>query len=144
MAVAWGLVVVVASVVCWGGQLWSWLAPRSAARIGLADSEEEVDPVFWFDGRGEALWDVCSLWVMPVAGVLLIADHDWWSYFGLVGGGAYVYFAGRGIAVRSVMRRHGIRIGSPESVRVGLFALALWGMIGLITIVAAAASLDPA
>ena len=143
MDVAWGLVVVVASTVCWGGQLWSWFAPSSAARAGLADAEDDVDTTFWLDARGEALWDLCTLWVMPVAGVLLVAGHDGWPYFGLVGGGAYLYFAGRGIAVRLIMRRHDVRIGNPSSVRVGLIALALWGSIALITIGAAIASLEP-
>jgi len=143
MAVAWGLVVVLTSTMCWGGQLWSWFAPKSAARAGLIEAEDEVDPTFWLDARGEALWDLCSLWVMPVAGVLLVVGHDWWSYFGLIGGGAYLYFAGRGIVVRLVMRRHEVRIGNPSSVRVGLIALSLWGSIAFITIGAAIASLEP-
>jgi hypothetical protein len=144
MAVVWGIVVVLTSVVCWGGQVVSWFAPRRAARLGLADSEGEVDPTFWLDGRGEALWDVCSLWVLPVAGVLLIAGHDGWAYFGLVGGGAYVYFAGRGIVVRSVLRIRQVRIGGVETIRVALVALAVWGVVGLVTIGAAIAALEPA
>jgi hypothetical protein len=143
MAVAWGLVVLITSAVAWGGQLWSWFAPTSAARMGLAEAEEEVDPTFWLDARGEALWDLCNLWVMPVAGVLLIVGHDWWSYFGLIGGGMYLYFAGRGIVVRLVLRRHDVRVGSPSSVRVGLIALAVWGSIALVTIGAAIVSLEP-
>ncbi len=143
MAVAWGLVVLITSAVAWGGQMWSWFAPTSAARIGLTEAEEEVDPTFWLDGRGEALWDLCTLWVMPVAGVLLVVGHDWWSYFGLIGGGMYLYFAGRGIVVRLVLRRHDVRVGNPSSVRVGLIALAVWGSIALITIGAAIVSLEP-
>ena len=142
MATAWGLVVLITSAVCWGGQMWSWFAPRSAARIGLMEAEDQVDRAFWFDARGEALWDLCTLWVMPVAGVLLVAGHEGWAYFGLVGGGAYLYFAGRGIVVRLVLRHHDVRIGNPGSLRVGLVALALWGAIALITISAAIAALE--
>lgn len=142
MGVAWGLVVVITSTVCWAGQLWSWFAPRSAARVGLTEAEDDVDQTFWLDGRGEAFWDLCTLWVMPVAGVLLVAGHDRWSYFGLIGGGAYLYFAGRGIVVRLVLRRHDVRIGNPSSVRVGVVALALWGSIAVITIGAAIVSLE--
>ena len=96
--------------------------------------------VFWLDSRGEALWDVVILWTMPVAGGLLIVDHGWWPYFGLVGGGSYLYFAGRGIAVRRLLRRGGVRIGSEANVRVGLAALAIWGVMALVTIVAAVVS----
>jgi len=143
MATAWGLVVIITSVVCWGGQLWSWFAPRSAARVGLIEAEDQVDRTFWLDARGEALWDLCTLWVMPVAGVLLVMGDDWWPYFGLIGGGAYVYFAGRGIVVRLIMRRNAVRIGNSSSVRIGLIALALWGSIALITIGAAVTALEP-
>ena len=79
---------------------------------------------------------------MVVAGALLIADDSAWPYFGLIGGGTYAYFAGRGIAARLVMRRRGIRIGTPQNVGVGLTALALWGVMALITIVAAIVALE--
>ena len=142
MNIAWGVVVIVLSLVCWGGQFVALLAPRRAAELGLAEAESQVDHVFWLDGRGEALWDVAILWTMPVAGGLLIADHGWWPYFGLVGGGSYLYFAGRGIAVRRLLRRNAVRIGSEANVRVGLAALAIWGVMALVTIVAAVVALE--
>lgn len=142
MNIAWGVVVIVLSVVCWGGQVVSWCWPRRAVEWGLAEAESEVERVFWLDGRGEALWDLAILWTMPVAGVMLVADHDWWPYFGLVGGGSYLYFAGRGIVVRLLMRRQRVRIGSPSSVAVGLTALAAWGAMAVITVVAAIVALE--
>lgn len=141
LAVLWGLVVAVLSLVCWGGQLLSFLAPQSAVRFGLTEDEAEVEPVFWADARGEALWDILTLWSMAVAGLLLIAGRDAWAYFGLVGGGAYLYFAGRGIIVRLTMKRRGLRIGSASSVRVGLAALAIWGVTATVTIIAAIVTL---
>ena len=142
MNIAWGVVVIVLSMVCWGGQLISVLAPRRAAELGLADTESQVDRTFWLDSRAEALWDVVILWTMPVAAGLLIVDHRWWPYFGLVGGGSYLYFAGRGIAVRLLLRRRGVRVGSEADVRVGLAALAIWGAMAVVTIVAAVVALD--
>ncbi len=127
-----------------GGQLWSWFAPRTAARLGLTESESDVDPIFWLDARGEALWDLSILWTMPAAGVMLIAGVDRWPYLGLIGGGSYLYFAGRGIVVRSVMRRHDVRIGKPDTIRIGLAALAVWGTIALVTIAASIVALEQA
>ena len=132
----------VLSLVAWGGQLVAVVAPKRAGDLGLADVESDVDRVFWLDGRGEALWDVAILWTMPVAGGLLIAGHGWWPYFGLIGGGSYLYFAGRGIAVRRLLRRNAVRIGSEANVRVGLAALAIWGVMALVTIVAAVVALE--
>lgn len=74
---------------------------------------------------------------MVAAGVLLIADRAAWPYFSLVGGGMYLYFGGRGITTRLAMARRGLRIGAPESVRIGVAFLAIWALMALITIVAA-------
>ena len=40
----------------------------------------------------------------------------------------YLYFAGRGIIVRRVMQQRGIRIGTPETLKVANIFLALWGL----------------
>ena len=52
----------------------------------------------------------------------------------LIGGGMYLYFAGRGILVRRVMQRRNIRIGKPETLKMIYFFLALWGLVAAITI----------
>jgi len=141
MQVAAGIVVLVLSLLCWGGQTIAWLRPATAVRLTLMEAEDDVEPLYWADIRGEAVWDALSLWTMVVAGILLIADNQAWAYFGLVGGGMYVYFAGRGISARLTMQRGGFRIGAHASVKVGYTFLAIWGLMGLVTIVAAIAAL---
>jgi hypothetical protein len=141
MAIAWGILVIVLSLLCWGGQTIAWLAPDAAARWNLMEAEDDVEPTYWADIRGEAPWDALTLWTLVVAGVLLVLDRSTWAYFGLVGGGMYVYFAGRGILTRMVMQRRGLRIGAPKNVQLGFTMLAVWGVTGLITIVAAVAAL---
>ena len=136
-----GAVITLLALLAWGGQAISWLAPDRAARWGLAEAEEDVEPTFWADIRGEAAWDAVSLWTLVAAGVLLIVDQPAWAYFGLVGGGMYLYFAGRGILTRIEMQRRGLRIGSPASVRTGMIALAVWGVTALVVIVAAVRAL---
>jgi hypothetical protein len=140
--VVWGVVVVALSMLAWGGQALSWLAPTIAVRWKLMEAEDDVEPTFWADARAEALWDTLTLWTMAAAGALLIADVDAWAYFGLVGGGMYLYFGGRGILARAAMARRGLRIGSPQSVRVGVFFLAMWAVMALVTIVAAIVSIE--
>lgn len=67
--------------------------------------------------------------------LLLVLNNPVWVYFGLVGGGMYLYFAGRGTLVRRLMQQHGIRIGTPETLRVGYIFLTLWGIAAVIAIV---------
>jgi len=141
MGIVWGIVLIVLSLLGWGGQAISWIAPAAAARWSLTESEESVEPVYHADVRGEALWDTLSLWTLLVAGLLLIFDSPGWAYFGLIGGGMYLYFAGRGILTRLEMQRRGFRIGEPRNVGAAYWMLAIWGVVAVITIVAAIAAL---
>jgi hypothetical protein len=142
MSVLWGAVVVLLSLLSWGGQALSWLAPTIAVRWKLMEAEDDVEPTFWADVRAEALWDTLTLWTMVVAGVLLIADVNAWAYFGLVGGGMYLYFGGRGILARATMARRGLRIGSPQNVRLGYIFSAVWAAMAILSIVAAVVSIE--
>lgn len=141
MHIIWGIVLVVVSLLAWVGQAIVWLAPDTGVKLTLSEPEDQVEPAYWADIRGEAPWDAVTLWTLVVAGVLLILDNPAWAYFGLVGGGAYVYFAGRGIFTRTAMQRRGFRIGAESNVKLGYTFLAIWGIMALITIIAAVVAL---
>jgi len=141
MQVLWGGIVVLLSMLAWGGQFVAWVAPKTAARYSLIEPEDSVEPSYWADIRGEAPFDFITLWTMVVAGVLLIFDVKAWAYFGLVGGGMYVYFAGRGVFTRVALQRRGFRVGSPHNLKLGYAMLVIWGLMGLITIAAAVVAL---
>lgn len=142
MNIAWGIVVVLLSLLAWGGQGLSFVSPDRAVSWNLMESEDQVEPAFSADGRGEALWDSFTLWTMVVAGVLLIADVSAWAYFGLVGGGMYLYFGGRIIFTRMAMQRRNLRIGTPENIRLGYLFGAIWAAMALVTIIAAIVSIE--
>ena len=131
------VVVLLLGLLAWLGQTLVATAPSWAAALGLAESPAEVDPVFLADLQAEAVWDTLSLWTLPTAAALLLLGEPAWAGFGLVGGGTYIYFAGRGIAQRLVMQRRNMRIGSPSVVRTALVFLGLWGLAGAATIAAA-------
>ena len=142
MNIIWGAILIIFTLIlCWLGQVINASLPTLAARLGVTEPESDVDPTFFVDGRGEAIWDALILWTLPVAGILLILNSPWWAYFGLVGGGMYLYFAGRMIVVRLAMQRRGIRIGKPETVKLYNAVLTLWGLIGVVTIIMAVAAL---
>lgn len=137
----WGVVVLALSLLAWGGQILSWLAPERAVRLGLMEPQDRVEPTYWADIRGEAPFDFITLWTMVAAGVLLILDNSTWAYFGLVAGGMYVYFAGRGVFTRAAMQRRGFRIGSPVNLKLVYTMLVVWGLMGLIVIAASVVAL---
>lgn len=142
MAIAWGTLLVLLTVLAWVGQVMSWVAPRAAVRLGLMESPDDVEPVYAADTRGEAAWDALTLWTLPLAGVLLVLGVDTWAYFGLLGGGMYLYFAGRGISTRRVLRSSGYRVGIESSVRVAFVMLSIWGIAAAVTIGAAVVALS--
>lgn len=141
MNIIWGIILFIISSIGYFGQAITAFSPRTATKLGLTEPESDVDPAFYADVRGEAFWDTAILWTLPVAGVLLVLNRPVWVYFGLVGGGMYLYFAGRGIVVRRVMQRRGIRIGIPETLKVIYIFLALWGLAAVITMVMAISAL---
>jgi hypothetical protein len=137
MRIIWGILLTVISALGWVGQVITVFWPKTAMRLGFCEPENDVDPVFFADGRGEAIWDTFILWTLPVAGVLLILAQPLWAYFGLVGAGTYLYFAGRGLVVRATMRRRGIRIGRQQTLLVANIFLFLWGLAAVVTVVLA-------
>ncbi len=141
MNIIWGIILTIISSIAYLGQLITAFWPKTAAKLGLTEPEGEVDSTFYADMRGEAFWDAVILWTLPVAGVLLILNNQLWPYFGLIGGGMYLYFAGRGIIVRRVMQQRNIHIGTPDSLKVPYIFLTLWGLAAVVTIAMAIATL---
>lgn len=137
MNIIWGAILTIFSLLGWLMQAITVLSPKAATRLGLTEPESDVDPAFYADVRGEAYWDTIILWILPVAGILLLLNNTLWAYFGLVGGGMYLYFAGRGILTRLAMQRHGIRIGMPKTLTAIYIFLILWGLIAVVTIIMA-------
>ena len=138
----WGIVLIVFTLIGWLGQVISLISPKAAARLGVSEPETDVDPVYWADIRGEALWDSLVLWTLPVAGILFLLDNKLWIHFGLVGGGMWLYFAGRAILTRVTLQRRGIRIGMPKTLAINYTFIVTWGLIATVTIFKAAAALS--
>jgi len=141
MNLIWGAVLIIFTLLGWLGQVITAFSPKVAVKLGLTEPESDVDPTFYIDVRSEAIWDTIILWTLPAAGILLLLNNTLWAYFGLVGGGMYLYLAGRGILVRLAMHRRGIRIGKPGTLKMYYMFLTLWGLIAVVTIIMAVAAL---
>jgi hypothetical protein len=118
MDIIWGILLIVFGLIAWGGQILSALRPRFAEKLGLMEPKADVDIAFYADTRGEAKWDSITLWSLPLAGVLIILNNPSWIYFGMVGGGIYLYFAGRAIFTRLELKKRSIRIGKPQLLKI--------------------------
>jgi len=135
--IIWGAILTGLTLVAWIGQVIYAISPKLGAQLGLGEAESNVDPVFYIDARGEAIWDSLIIWTLPVTGLLLMFNNPLWVYFGLIGGGSYLYFAGRSLTTRLLMQRRNIRIGTSNNIKTGNIFVVLWGLAAVITIVMA-------
>ena len=60
MNLIWGAILIIFSLLCWVGQTISTFSPKVATRLGLTEPESDVDPTFYADVRGEAIWDTMA------------------------------------------------------------------------------------
>jgi hypothetical protein len=104
------------------GQLVSVVNFPLAQRLGLQEKPGTADPLFSRLELATARWDLVSLWVLPMAGILMLVDHSWWPVFALIGGGAWADAGGREAVKVLALRQHGVGVGTPKESR-----LALWG-----------------
>lgn len=141
MNMFWGIFLLIISSIAYFGQVVAAFWPETAVKLSLTEPKSEVDPTFYADVRGEAYWDVVILWPLPLAGILLLLNNPNWSILGLIGGGIYLYFAGRGIITRRIMQRQDIKIGSSETLKVNYAFLVVIGLAALVTIVMAISKL---
>ena len=65
MNLAWGITLVILCGFAWIGQIISAIWPARAAALGIRESVDDVDPAFYADAGGEALWDIAILWILP-------------------------------------------------------------------------------
>jgi hypothetical protein len=56
MNLIWGIILVSVTLKCWIGQIIIALSPKVATKIRIAEKESDVDPTFFADMRGEAIW----------------------------------------------------------------------------------------
>ena len=134
MNLIWGATLTILTLIAWIGQTITAFSPKLGQSLGLTEPKSDVDPAVYADNRGEAIWDATITWTLPIAGILLMLNNPIWVYFGLVGGGMYLYLAGRFIFTRLFMQRHGIHIGQLKTLKLYYAIVILWGIAAVVTI----------
>lgn len=111
------------------GQLTTVVNLKMAQRLGLQERPSNVNRLHIGLEVWSARWDLLWLWVLPVAGILILIDHPWWPYAAMIGGGATVDTGGREAAKAFGLRQQGIRTGSAAERRLA------WGVFGYMILV---------
>ena len=122
--VVFGLMVVIA-------QLVSTMDFGLAQRLGLQEKDANTEPLYRGLELTTARWDLVVLWTLPVAGALMLADHEWWPRLALVAGGVCVDTAGREVAKVLGLRNHGVKTGSVAEARFLFLFFFIMSLIGV-------------
>lgn len=104
------------------GQIISVANFGLAQRLGLQESPDQTDSLSSHLELWTARWDLWWLWTLPVAGILMIADHWLWPYAAMIGGGGFVDAGGREAAKVLGLRGQGVRTGSQREYRLAMGA----------------------
>ena len=107
------------------GQLISVVNFPLAQRLGLQESADDADPIFARFELRTAQWDLFVLWLLPVAGVLMLTGHPAWPLAALSGGAFFVDTGGREGFKWLACRDAGLRVGSAGQRRLYIGTLIL-------------------
>ena len=111
-------------------QLVSSVDFRLAQRLGIQERPEATDALLQRSERYTAYWDLVSLGWLPLAGLLMIADHRWWPVVALIGGAIYLDTAGREAAKYLALKREGVRMGSAGQQKTFFASYVLMALVG--------------
>ena len=117
------------------GQFVSVIDFKLAQRLGLQENPATTDPIVQPLEMWVARWDLCWLWTLPAAGILMLIDHAWWPFAAMLGGGAFVDTGGREAAKGFGLRQHGVSTGSPRENRLATFVFVYFIAVGILAIV---------
>ncbi len=82
-----------------------------AQRLGLQEDPALSDPLLQRSEQYAAYWDLVTLIWLPLAGILMVIDHQWWPLFSLIGGAIYLDTSGREAAKSLSFKHQGLRMG---------------------------------
>ena len=118
MQVAIGWVLILAGGALYLAQVISSVNFDLAQRLGIQEKPDATAPLLQRSERYTAYWDLVTLVWLPLSGVLMIIDHEWWPVVALIGGAIYFDTSGREAAKYISLRHEGIKMGTEKQQRI--------------------------
>ena len=132
IAIGWG-------ILLFGGLLYFSQVISSvnfglAQKLGIQEAPEETDSILQTAERFTAYWDLVTLGWLPLAGLLMVIDSDWWPIIALIGGAIYLDSSGREAMKIISFRKEGVRLGTKKQQRIFFGIYIVMAIIGLVLI----------
>ena len=139
MQVVLGWILLIFGGALYLAQVISSVNFQLAQRLGIQEKPEETDSLLQRSERYTAYWDLVTLGWLPLAGFLMISNHEWWPIISLISGAIYLDTSGREAVKNLSFRHEGIKVGTEKQQRV-FFAIYL--VMAVIAIVLMAYSIS--
>ncbi len=135
---ALAILVIILGLICWVGQTLVVFAPRIAEKLGVAEPEDEIDrSMYLYERYSQGIPDAVLTWMLPASALMMLLEFELWPILALVGGGVYLYFPSVFSITRIVLKRDGLKVGSPASQVTAYVLGALWTLSAIYMIVLA-------
>ena len=135
---ALAVLVIILGLICWIGQTLVVFTPHVAEKLGVAEPEDEIDrSMYLFERYSQGIPDALLTWMLPASALMMLLEYELWPILALVGGGVYLYFPSVFSITRIVLKRDGLKVGSPASQTTAYVLGALWTLSAVYMIVLA-------
>lgn len=123
------------SILLFGGalyfvQLISSVNFQLAQRLGIQEKPEDTDKLLQRSERYTAYWDLFALAWLPLAGILIIADHAMWPIASIIGGAIYLDASGREAVKNLSLQHEGIKMGTETQRKLFFASYLVMALIG--------------
>lgn len=99
-------------------QVISSLSFSLAQRLGIQEDPRFTDTLLQRAERYTAYWDLLTLLWLPLAGIFMVLDVDYWPVVLLIGGVIYFDASGREATKILSFRHEGVKIGADKQQKV--------------------------
>jgi hypothetical protein len=129
VTIGWGLLILGGALYV--AQIISSMNFQLAQRLGIQENPQHTDAIVQRSERYTAYWDLVTLGWLPLAGVLMIINHEWWPIMSLIGGAIYLDTSGREAAKNISFRHEGIKVGTNKQQKLFFASYILMAIIAI-------------
>jgi hypothetical protein len=113
MQTALGWILIIFPGILFIAQLISSINFKLAQQLGLQEDPENADPILQRAERYTAYWDLLTMGWLPITGILMLTNNQYWPYIALVAAGIYFDASGREAAKILCFKHEHLNAGSP-------------------------------
>lgn len=106
-----------------------------AQRLGIQENPDDTYPLLQRSECYTAYWDLVTFVWLPLSGISMIINHQWWPILSLIGGAIYLDTSGREAVKNLSFRHEGFKTGTDRQQRIFFASYVVMAVIAIALIV---------